>query len=108
MPHFIKKCLNVNFFQDGFVVYNYKVIIRQWDAINPITDHIIMVYCVEKNKYVINFTTDDMRSKFEVFSNNKIDTLYLNEIIQTEWIQMMDELWDEGEKPYSNDFYLWA
>ena len=26
MPHFIKKCLNVNCFQDSFVVYNNKIL----------------------------------------------------------------------------------
>ena len=82
MPHFIKKCLNVDCFQDSFVVYNYKVLILKWEAIPPITDLIILFFG-NKNKYVINFTTHDMRSKFEVFSNNKIDTLYLNVIIRT-------------------------
>ena len=83
MPHFIKKCLNINCFQDSFVVYNYKVLIQKLEAIPPITDHTILFFCCKKNKYVFNFTTHDMRSKFEVFSNNKIDTLYLNVIIRT-------------------------
>ena len=83
MPHLIKNCLNVNCFQDGFVMYNYKVLIRKWEAITPIPYHMILVYCCKKNKYVVNFTTDDTESKFEVFSNNKMDKLYLNEIIPT-------------------------
>ena len=82
MPHLIKKCLNINCFQDSFVVYNYKVLVLKWEAIPHITDHIIPFF-FNKNKYVINFTTHDMRSKFEVFSNNKIDILYLNVIIRT-------------------------
>ena len=83
MPYFIKNCLNVNCFQDGFVMYNHKVIIRKREAITTIPYYMILVYCCKKNKYVINFTTDDMTSKFELFSNNKMDTLYLNETMPT-------------------------
>ena len=37
----------------------------------------IPVDICQKKKYVINFITDGMRSKFEVFTKNKINELYL-------------------------------
>ena len=40
---------------------------------------------------VINFTTDDITSKFEAFSKNKMDELYLTEGTQTEWMHMLDD-----------------
>ena len=47
-------------------------------------DSIITVVLCQKNEPIINFTTDDMRSKFEVFSKNKMGVLYLTESTQTE------------------------
>ena len=48
-----------------------------------------------------------MRSKFKVFSKNKMDELYLTKSMITEWIQTLDELWDELDKPQSGDFDFW-
>ena len=30
IPHFIKNCLHVSFLQDGFSMYNNKVLIHKW------------------------------------------------------------------------------
>ena len=41
-----------------------------------------------------------MTSKFEFFSSNNINILYLTEIMQTYWLEMLDEYWDEKGTPY--------
>ena len=51
----------------------------------------------QKNSSIINFTTDDMTSKFELFSENKINNLHQTEIIRTDWLQILDEYWDEKD-----------
>ena len=61
----------------------------------------------QNNDNVINFTTDDLRYKFEVFSKNKIDALYLTERIQKEWLQTLYEYWYEWDKMHSGYFYFW-
>ena len=76
-------------------MYNYKVLILKQYFIPSIPDFIIPVYLCQNNEHVINFTTDDMRSKFDVFLKKKIDVLYLTEIMQTEWLQTLDEYLDE-------------
>ena len=48
-------------------MYNDKVIIRIQEVVPPITDYIIPVDFCQKNELVINFTTDNIRSKFELF-----------------------------------------
>ena len=61
---FDKNCLHVNCLQDGFVMYNDKVlIIKQW-VILPISDAMIPVgFCL---KTIVNiFTTGDMTPKSE-------------------------------------------
>ena len=35
-----------------------------------------------------------------------MNPLYLTGIIQTYWLQMLDEYWDERDTPYSDDFEL--
>ena len=71
-------------------MYKNKVILCRSEAINPIYDSIIPVDCCKKNPSIINFTTDDMKSKFELFSKTKTNSLYLTESMQTYWIQMLD------------------
>ena len=48
-----------------------------------------------------------MTSKFELFSKNKMNNLYLTESMQTDWLHMLDEYWDKKDTPCSDDFYLW-
>ena len=57
-----------------------------------------MDFC-QKNSPIINFTTYDMTSKFELFSNNKINHIYLTESMLTDWIQMLDEYWEKRYAP---------
>ena len=45
-----------------------------------------------------------MTSKLDFFSNKKISALYTTESIQTYWLHMLDEYWDEGDTPYSDCF----
>ena len=49
IPHFIKNRLHVNFIQDGFVMYENKVIIRKRKTMSPIPDYMIPLYCCQKN-----------------------------------------------------------
>ena len=64
----------------------------------------IPVYFSQKHLPIINFTTDNMTSKFELFSNNKINALYLNERMKTDWLNVLDKYWDERNRPYSGGF----
>ena len=61
-----------------------------------------------KNKSVINFTTDDMTYKFEFFSKNKMNNLYITKIMRACWMHMLDYYWDEKDIPYSDDHGFWA
>ena len=81
IPHFIKNCLHVKYLQDDFVMYNYKVIVLKLGLIPNINGSTIPIDCFQNNRYVINFIYNDMIFKFEAFTKNKIDTLYLTEII---------------------------
>ena len=63
---------------------------------------------LSKNKSIVNFTIDDMTSKFDLFPKNKMKNLYLTEIMQIYWMQMLDEYWDEKDTLYSNDFDFWT
>ena len=70
-------------------MHNYKLIIRKQEVIPHIPDSMIpMDFC---KKTLIDFTTDDMTSNFEVFSKNKMDALYISEIIETDWMQTLYE-----------------
>ena len=68
MLHFIKNHLRVNYLQDGFVMYNDKLLIFKQEVIPPIPDYIIPEDILQKNQNVIKFTSDDMISKFEAFT----------------------------------------
>ena len=45
-------------------MYSDNIIIQKWGFIPPIPDYMIPVDCCNQDKYVINFTTDEMLSKF--------------------------------------------
>ena len=86
-------------------MYNNKSIIIKLEVTLPITEHMIPVDCC-KNKSVIKFFTDNMTSKFEVFSRNNMDALYMKESIETDWLQMLYEYSEEEDTPYSGGFDL--
>ena len=65
-------------------MYNIKVPIHKVEIINSITKYIIPVDFCQNNDHVIIFTTDDMRSKFEAFSKNEMDAIYLTEVMRKE------------------------
>ena len=67
----------------------------------------IPVNCCQNKLSIISFITDEMTSKFEPFSNKKMNNLYPIEIMRTDWLQMLDESSNEQYKPYSDDIYLW-
>ena len=52
-------------------------------------DYMIPMDCSQNTQYVINFTSDEMISKFEAFTNNKKDTFHLIKSTRTEWLQML-------------------
>ena len=60
----------------------------------------IPVGCYKNNSSIINFTTDDMTSKFELFSNHKMNNIYLTESMQTDWLYILYRYWDEKDTPY--------
>ena len=64
-------------------MYNTKVLISKREVIAPIIDYMMPVDFCQKNKLIINFTTNDMTSKFQLFSKKKTNALYLNEVIWT-------------------------
>ena len=41
------------------------------------------------------------------FSRNKVNNIYLTEIMQIYWLHMLDAYWYERDAPYSDDFELW-
>ena len=67
-----------------------QLLIHKLEAIRPIPDSMIPVDFCQKNKPVVNFSTENMTPKFEVFSKNKMYALYLTEIIQIDWMQVLD------------------
>ena len=101
---FHKNRLHFNCLIDGFTMYNDKLPILKQEVVTPIYDSMIPVDFSQNNYHVIIFTPDDIRSKFESFSKNKMDALYLTESMQKEWFQMLDEYWDEVNKTYSDCF----
>ena len=70
---------------------NDKLILSKIEVIPSIPDSVISVYCCQNNLSIINVTTDDMTSKIELFQKNKMNNLYITEIMQTDWIQMLDD-----------------
>ena len=68
-----------------------QLLIHKLEVIPPITDSMIPVDFCQKNKPVVNFSTENMTPKFEVFSKNKMYALYLTEIIQIDWLQLLIE-----------------
>ena len=87
-------------------MYKNKVKLCTRESIPLIPDYMIPVDCCKKNASIINFTTDDMISKFELFPKNKMNNIYLAEIMGTDWLQMLDEYRDEKGTPYSDYFYF--
>ena len=82
-------------------MYNYSLLIYKHDVIEPVTDSMIPLNWYQKNQYVINFTNDDMISKFQTFKNQKLDTFYLTESMRIQQLQMTDKYWDELNTLYS-------
>ena len=52
-------------------MYNDKVLIQKLGVITPIPDSTIPVDLCKKNKCIVNFTIDDIRSIFEVITKTK-------------------------------------
>ena len=78
----IKNRLRANCLHSGFVVYNDTLIICKQEGIARIPTYLIPVDFSYKEKYLVNYITADIVSKFETFAKNKLDTLYLTEIIR--------------------------
>ena len=57
-----------------------------------------------KKPPIINFTTDDTTTRFELFSKIKTNYLYLTESMQTYWVHMLDEYSEERDTPHLDDF----
>ena len=67
-----------------------KYSLEKKEFIPLIPDSKIAVNCCKK-EFIINFTTDDMTYKFELFSRIKINIIYLIESMCTDWLQILDE-----------------
>ena len=100
MPHLINNCLRVNYIHDSFVMYSDNILICKQYSISPNNYSIVLVDFCQNNQYIITFTTEYMVSKFEVFTNHKLDKFYITEIMRTECLQMIDEYRDEESTPY--------
>ena len=94
-------------FRMVFKTYNDKVLIRKQEVIPTIPDFMIPVDFSQNTKYIINFTTDDMISRFDYFEKNKMNALYLNKIMRKEWLQMLDEFWYKRDTNYSDYSDFW-
>ena len=73
MHHSIENILCFDRLEHGSFMYNDNMIVGKQEIINYITHFIILVYFYQSKKYVTNFTTYDMISKFEVYIDHKID-----------------------------------
>ena len=62
-----------------------------------------MDFC-QNNESIINFTTDDMTFKFELFSKKKINNQYLIEIMRTDRLYILDDYWGEKDTLQSDDY----
>ena len=65
--------------------------------ITTINSSMVQLYCCHNNRYVINVTIDDILSKFSVFSNHKMEKIYLPESTRTELIKVLDKYCNEGD-----------
>ena len=54
-------------------MYNLNIIIHKCEVVTPIPDSRTPVDFFDNKKYVRHFTNDDMISKFEVYTDKKID-----------------------------------
>ena len=90
IPHFIKNRPRVNFLQDGFVMYNCTVLILKREVIHHIPDFIIPVYFCQKINPLLIFLLKTWHPILNCFLK-KIGSLYLTEIMRTDWLQMLDE-----------------
>ena len=61
----------------------------------------------QNNIPIINFTTDDMTSKFEFFKENN-NNIYLTGSKQRYWLQMLDGYWYEKDITYSDYYDFWT
>ena len=66
----------------------------------------ILVDLCQNNYHVTNFTNDYMSYNFEVFSKKIMYAQYLTESMRTDWLQKLDEFWDEVYKTYSGGLFL--
>ena len=66
----------------------------------------ILVHLCQNNYHVTNFTNDYMSYNFEVFSKKIMYAQYLTESMRTDWLQKLDEFWDEVYKTYSGGLFL--
>ena len=81
-----------------------KYSFRKVEVIPPITDYMIPVnFC----KNIINIKNEYISTKFDFFSEKKMDALYLTESMLTEWLHMLDAYCDEKDTSYSDDFGFW-
>ena len=58
-------------------MYNDRALIFKQEVVIPVPGFMIHVDLFQGNEHVINFITDEMTSKFELFSKKKMDSLYL-------------------------------
>ena len=85
-------------------MYNDNLLFCKQEVIPPLSYSLIKIVFFQKNHSVINLTSDDMISKFEVFGSHKLDAFYQTEIMITEYIQMLDVFWEEENKIYLGTF----
>ena len=65
-----------------FFMCNNKLILSEREFIPRIYDSVIPYYYCQKNEFIVNFTTDDITSRFQLFSKIKIIHVYITESMQ--------------------------
>ena len=84
-------------------MYNNKAIIWKVSVIPPIPDYMIpMDFCKKTPSLILQL---NIWHRSLIFFKEKMDALYITESMRTYWLHTLYECWDEGDIPYSGDFY---
>ena len=105
IPHFTKNRLRVNCLQDIFLCTRINYSLTNKSSFLLL---LIMWYlCIPAKTKICNwfyYWWHDIQI-WSVYKE-KMDEIYLTETTITEWPQLVNDLWDERDKPYSGYFYF--
>ena len=84
LSSFNKRIIYVNRLTCGYVIYNFNILSWKREVINIFHDYMIPNDYCRNYKYVMNFNSVDLVSKFDNCTCKKLNTLYLTESTSTE------------------------